>query len=92
MAQVEELLELLNTIILSSMDNTIALDKTTLQFVVTCLQVSQEKTTLLQTQSHLLHDALDRKNLRQQSELVLVLNPIFEDDEDDDVDLDQQRA
>jgi hypothetical protein len=90
MARVEELLELLNTLILSSMDNTIPTEKTTLQFVVTCLQISQEKAILLQTQTRLLHDALERKNLRQHSELVLVLNLIFEDDEDDDVDSNQE--
>jgi hypothetical protein len=84
MARVEELLELLNTLILSSVDNTVTIDKTTLQSVVTCLQVSQAKVTLLQTQTRLLHDALERKNLRQHYELVLVQNPIFEDDEDDD--------
>jgi hypothetical protein len=84
MARVEELLELLNTLILSSVDNTVTIDKTTLQSVVTCLQVSQAKATLLQTQTRLLHDALERKNLRQHSELVLVQNPLFKDEEDDD--------
>jgi hypothetical protein len=63
MAQVEELLELLNTLILSFVDNTVTIDKTTLQFVVTCLQVSQAKAALLQTQTRLLHNALERKNL-----------------------------
>jgi hypothetical protein len=63
MARVEELLELLNTLILSSMDVTITIDKTTLQSVVMCLQVSQAKATLLQTQNQLLHDALELKNL-----------------------------
>jgi hypothetical protein len=83
MARVEELLELLNTLILSSVDNTITIDKTTLQYVVTCLQVSQAKAALLQTQTRLLHDALERKNLRQHSELVLVQNPLFEEEDDD---------
>jgi hypothetical protein len=92
MARVEELLELLNTLILSSMDNTITIDKTTLQSIVTYLQVMQAKVALLQTQTRLLHDALQQKNLLQHSELVLVQNPIFEDDEDDDVDLDKQPA
>jgi hypothetical protein len=48
-----------------------------LQSVVTCLQVTQAKVALLQTQTRLLHDALERKNLRQHSELVLVQNPIL---------------
>jgi hypothetical protein len=75
-ARVEELLELLNTIILSSLDNTVTTNKTTLQIVVTCLQVSQAKVALLQTHNRLLHDALERKNLRH-SELVLVQNNCF---------------
>jgi hypothetical protein len=50
------------------------------------LQVSQAKATLLQTQTRLLHDALEKKNLRQHFELVVVQNPIFKDEEDDDVD------
>jgi hypothetical protein len=54
------------------------------------LQVLQAKETLLQTQTRLLHDALERKNLRQHSELVLAHNPLFKDDENDDVNLDQQ--
>jgi hypothetical protein len=92
MARVEELLELLNTLILSSMDNTVTIDKTTLHSIVTCLHVSQAKVGLLQTQNQLLHDALEQKNLRQHSKLVLVQNPIFEDDEDDVVCSDQQPA
>jgi len=52
------------------------------------LQVSQAKETLLQTQTRLLHDALERKNIQQHSEIVLVQNNhLFE--EDYDVDLDQ---
>jgi hypothetical protein len=90
MAQIEELLELLNTLILYSVDNTITIEKTTLQSVVTCLQFSQAKVALLQTQTRLFHDALERKNLRQHFELALVQNPLFKDDEDDDFDSDQQ--
>jgi hypothetical protein len=70
-------------------DNTITIDKTTLHFVVTYLQVLQAKATLLQTQNRLLHDALEQKNIREHFELVLVHNPIFEDD---DADSDQQVA
>jgi hypothetical protein len=58
---------------------------------VTCLEVSQANTTLLQTQNRLLHNAIERKNLRQHYELVLVHNPLFKDDEEDDVDSYQQQ-
>jgi hypothetical protein len=61
-------------------------DKATLQSVLTCLQASQAKVELLQIQTQLLHDELQRKNL-QHSELVLVQNnPLFDDDDDDDDD------
>jgi hypothetical protein len=49
MAQVEELLELLNTLILSSMENIVTIEKTTLYFVVTDLQVTQAKSSMVQT-------------------------------------------
>jgi hypothetical protein len=51
MAQVEKLLELLNSLILSSVDNTATIEKETMQFVVICLQVSQEKVVFFQTQT-----------------------------------------
>jgi hypothetical protein len=58
---------------------------------VTCLQVTQAKAALLQTWTRLLHDALERKHLRQHYELVLVQNNcLFE--EDNDVDSYQQPA
>jgi hypothetical protein len=61
-------------------------DKETLQYVLTCLQASQAKVELLQIQTQLLHDELQRKNI-QHSELVLVQkNPLFDDDDDDDSD------
>jgi hypothetical protein len=63
-----------------------------LKSIVTSFHTTQAKETLLQTQTLLLHDALERKNLRQHYELVLVQNPIFNNDEDDEVDLDQQLA
>jgi hypothetical protein len=59
----EKLLELLNTRILSSVENTITTGKATLQSIVTCLQVSQDKVALLQTHTQLLHDAFEQKNL-----------------------------
>jgi hypothetical protein len=81
MAQIYELLELLNTLILYIVDNMVTIDKETVQYVLTCLQVSQAKVELLQTQIQLLHDELQRKNL-QHSELVLVQNnPLFDDDD-----------
>jgi hypothetical protein len=86
MAQIDELLELLNTLILSTIDNMVTIDKATLQSILTCLQASQAKVELLQIQTRLLHDELQQKNL-QHSELVLVQNnPLFNDDDDDDSD------
>jgi hypothetical protein len=73
MAQIHELLELLNTLILSIDVNMVTIDKATIQFVLTCLQASHAKVELLQIQTQLLHDQLQRKNL-QNSELVLVQN------------------
>jgi len=87
MAQVEELLKLLNTLILSYVDNTITIVKTNLHYVVTCLQVTQAIATLLQTQTWILHDALERQNLRQHFDPIVVQNPLFKDKEDDEVDL-----
>jgi hypothetical protein len=59
MARIDELLELLNTLILSTNDNMVTTDKETLQSILTCLQVSQAKVELLQTQTQLLHDELE---------------------------------
>jgi hypothetical protein len=61
MAQIDELLELLNTLILSTVDNMVTIDKETLQSILTCLQVSQAKVELLQTQTQLLHDELQQR-------------------------------
>jgi hypothetical protein len=41
-------------------ENIITIEK---YFVVTCLQVSQAKVGLLQTQTQLLHNALEQKNI-----------------------------
>jgi hypothetical protein len=73
------------------MENTVTINKATQQYVLKCLQVSQEKITLLQTQTRLLHDALERYNI-QHSQLVLVENPLFEYDQYDDVNLEQHPA
>jgi len=62
--------------------NAVINDKETLWYIVTCLQVSQSKVALQQTQTRLLHDVLERKNLQQNWELVLFQNkPLFEEDD-----------
>jgi hypothetical protein len=62
------------------------LNKTTLQSVLTCLQVTQAKVRLLQSLSQLLNDELiDLKNKQtvKCSELVYVQhNPLYDDDGD----------
>jgi len=70
MVQAEELLELLNTLMLVSIGNTITSNKETLQSVLTCLHDSQAKLEHLQAQSQLQHDKIQRRN--QHCELVLV--------------------
>jgi hypothetical protein len=58
-----ELLELLNTLIISDEENTVILHKDTLKSMLTCLQVTKDKVRLLQDQSKLLNDELiDLKN------------------------------
>jgi hypothetical protein len=83
-----ELLEFLNTLINTTEDNIVILNKETLQSVLTCLQVMQAKVRLLQSLSQLLNDELI--NLKNQqpmkySELVFVQNnPLYNDDDDND--------
>jgi hypothetical protein len=88
MERSRELLELLNTLINTTEDNTVILNKETLQSVLTCLQVTQAKVRLLQEQSHLLNDELIELKSQQPmkfSELVFVQNnPLYDDDDDDD--------
>jgi hypothetical protein len=94
MARNLELLELLNTLINTTEDNTMILNKSTLQSVLTCLQVTQAKVRLLQSLSQLLNDEImDLKNQQpvKCSELVFVQhNPLYDDDDDDDDVFDQQ--
>ena len=90
MDQIYELLELLNTLILSIVDNMVTSDKANLTNVLTCLQDSQDEIKIFQLELQLQQDEIQQKN--QHFELVLVQNPLFEDDENDDVDLDQQPA
>jgi hypothetical protein len=82
MARSLELLELLNTLINTTEDNTVTLNKETLQSVLTCLQVTQAKVRLLQSLSQLLNDELiDLKNQQpvKCSELVFVQhNPLYD--------------
>jgi hypothetical protein len=94
MAQSLELLELLNTLINTTEDNTVTLKKTTLQSVLTCLKVTQDKVRLLQCLSQLLNDELtDLKDQQPMncSELVFVQNnPLYDDNYDDDKDDDDE--
>jgi len=81
MARIDELLELLNTLILSIVDNTVTIDKATLTNVLTCLQDSQDKIKFLQLESQLQQDEIQQKN--QHSKLVLVQNKsLFEFEND----------
>jgi hypothetical protein len=90
MERSHELLELLNTLINTTEDNIVILNKENLQSVLTCLQVTQAKVRLLQAQSQLLNDELI--NLKNQQpmkyfELFFVQNnPLYDDDDDDDFD------
>jgi hypothetical protein len=66
----------------------VILNKTTLQSVLTCLQVTQAKVRLLQSLSQLLNDELiDLKSQQPLKffELVFVQNnPLYDDNDDDD--------
>jgi hypothetical protein len=79
-----ELLELLNTLINTIEDTTVILNKETLQSVLTCLQVTQDKVRLLQSLSQILNDEIgDLKNQQPVKcyELVFVQqNPLYDDD------------
>jgi hypothetical protein len=84
MERSNELLEFLNTLINTTEDNIVILNKTTLQLVITCLQVTQDKVILLQEQFHLLNDELIELKSQQPMnffELVFVQNnPLYNDD------------
>jgi hypothetical protein len=70
MARIDELLELLNTLILSSVDNTVTIDIATFTDVLTCLQDSQNKIKFLQLESQLQQEEIQQKN--HHSKLVLI--------------------
>ena len=82
-----ELLELLKTLIISTKNNAVVLNKSTLQSVVTCLQVSQAKFQLLQAQSQLLKDEIcnlkNQESMKQFEQVLLHHNPLFHDEDDD---------
>jgi hypothetical protein len=86
MERSRELLEFLNTLINTNEDNTIIMNKETLQSMLTCLQVTQAKVRLLQEQSHLLNDKLIELKIQQPmkfSQLVFVQNnPLYDDNDD----------
>jgi hypothetical protein len=66
MEQSQELLDLLNTLIINVEDNTLIMNKETLQSVLTCLQVMHAKVRLLQDQSQLFnYEIMDLKNKEQ---------------------------
>jgi hypothetical protein len=80
-----KLLEFLNTLINTTVDNTVILNKATLQSMLTCLQVTQAKVRLLQSLSQVLYDELiDLKNQQPVKcfELVGVQQKPIYDDED----------
>ena len=87
MEQSLELLELLNTLIITTASNIFILNKSTLQSVVTCLQVSQAKVQLLQAQSQLLKDEIcnlkNQESMKQYEQVLLHHNPLFDDEDDD---------
>jgi hypothetical protein len=86
MERSQELLELLNTLIISVEDNIVILHKDIFQSMVNCLQVMEAKVILLQYQSQLLNDdliVLKNQQLVKCSELVFAQNnPLYDDDDD----------
>jgi hypothetical protein len=79
----------MNALINTIEDNTMILNKETLQLVINCFQVTEAKVKLLQQKSQLLNDELiDLKNTQPVKcyELVFVQNnPLYDDDKDNDV-------
>ena len=61
MARIGELLELLNTLILSIVDNIVTIEKAILINVLICLQDSQDKTEVFQLESQLEQNELAAK-------------------------------
>lgn len=77
MAQIYELLELLNTLILSTMANIVTIDKETIADFLICLQKFIGHIKFLQHESQLYHNEIHRKS--ENYELVhLQNNSLFE--------------
>ena len=70
MAWINELVELLNTLLLSSIDNIVIVDKATLTHIRNCVQEAQGIIEFLQIESQLQHDELQQR--KQHYELVPV--------------------
>ena len=58
MARIEELFTILRTLINSTTESTIAINKCTLSTVITCLQVTHKKIDMFKLQNKLLSDEL----------------------------------
>lgn len=72
MAQINDLVELLNSLLIFVVNNTVMVDKTTLTHILNCVQDSQVTLEFLQLESQLQRDELQQKN--QHSKLVLIQN------------------
>ena len=72
MARINGLVELLNTLFLSFINNTVMVDKTTLTHIQNCIQYSQDTLEFLKPMSQLQCDELRQKN--QDSKIFLVEN------------------
>ena len=70
MVKLERILELMRALIISTADNTIKINKTTIAKIKKCLQNSQEKIDFLQLESQLQQEEL--KHRSHHSELVSV--------------------
>lgn len=77
MAKVDEVVELLNTLIQSTIEDIVKTNKATLANIKICLQHAQNKIDFLQLESQLQQDELQQK--RHHFELFFVQNnPLFE--------------
>jgi hypothetical protein len=93
-----ELLELMNTLIITIEDNMVILNKETLQSVLFFFQVNKAKVRLLQEQSQLLNDELiylkNQQPMKYSKLVFFQNNPLYdnEDDDDDDDDFFNQQS
>ena len=60
MAKLERILELLRTLIMSTANNTVKINKASLSDIQTCLQYAQEKIEFLQLESQLQQEELQQ--------------------------------